>query len=166
MHQRAKTVGIALEVCEIGPLLGRERILEALPLTLAEVGTYRLLARVAKGRIAQVMRQAGRCHYLAHVAQFLAPRLSGIFWIQPFGNLVGKRLAHATHLKAVGETVVHKDAAWQRKHLRFVLQAAEWRREHQAVVVALKVAAHACLAVVFLLQSQSLVAYQLIPVHG
>ena len=39
--------------------------------------------------------------------------------------VVAQRASYAGHLEAMRESVVHKDASWQREHLRLVLQAAE-----------------------------------------
>ena len=51
---------------------------------------------------------------------------------------ISQRPANTCHFQRVGEPVVHKDAAWQWKYLRFVLQPSEWGGEDDAVVIALK----------------------------
>ena len=51
------------------------------------------------------------------------------------------------------EAVVHKNTARQWKHLCFVLQAAERRGKHKPVEVALKIAPHARMGVVVVLES-------------
>jgi len=38
----------------------------------------------------------------------------------------------------MGKTIVYKDATWQGKHLRLVLQTTEGSREYQAIIVALE----------------------------
>ena len=157
MHQRAQRVGIALKVDQVVPLPGRKLVFQCQTGPLAEVGPDGLLARVAEWRVAQVVCQAGSGNNLAHVTQFVDPRLALVARHEPDGYLAGQRFAHTRHLQAVCQAVVDKDAARQRKHLCLVLQAAERRREHQSVVVALKVAANAPFGVVVVLKSQPLV---------
>ena len=38
----------------------------------------------------------------------------------------------------MSETIMHKDTAWKREHLGFILQPAKGRGEDEAVVIALK----------------------------
>ena len=167
MYERTKRVGIALEVDEVIPLFDGEFILELQALTLAEIGTDGLLARMAERRVAQVVSQTRSSDDFADVTQLVGPRLASIARHQSLDHLTGHRLAHARHFQAVCQPVVHKDAVGQRKHLRLVLQPAKRRGEYQAVIVALEVAAHSpTLLVVVMFQSQSLVGYQAVPIHA
>ena len=58
--------------------------------------------------------------------------------LQFAGGIVAQRTANARHLQTMRKAVVNKNASGQREHLGLVLQAAEGRRENQAVVIALK----------------------------
>jgi len=67
----------------------------------------------------------------------------------------------------VGEPVVHKYAAGQRKYLSLVLQPPERRRKHQSVVITAEVGAGGTLLlVVIVFQTKTLVAYESIPLHN
>ena len=60
---------------------------------------------------------------------------------------------------------MHEYAARQREYLGLVLQAAEGRREDQAVVVALKVGAGVAPLVVVLLHAEAFGGDEAVPVH-
>ena len=152
---------------EVIPLFLAELVLEFKPATLTEVGSDCLLARVAEWRIAQVVGQAGSSDNLADVTKFVGPWLILVARHEPYDNFARHRLAHTGNFQAVRQAVVHKDAVGQRKYLRLVLQAAERRREHQAVVVALKVAPYSpTLVVVVMFQPQAFVRNQSVPIHA
>jgi hypothetical protein len=61
---------------------------------------------------------------------------------------------------------VDEDASGQRKNLGFILQAAERCGENQAVVVALKLGSVFFPDFMQSFQSETLVRYELFPVHG
>ena len=145
VRERAETVGVALEVDEVVPLLRGEVVAQFHASPLAEVGTDGALAGVPEWRISQVVGQASGGHNLAHAAQGVEPGLCGMPFAQQQLYLASQRTAHARHLQAVGEAVVDENAARERKHLCLVLQATEWRGKNQSVIVALKIAAHAAL---------------------
>ena len=166
MNESAQGVGVSLKVDEITPLLNSKFILEFQAFTLTEVGSDGLFARVSKRRITQIVRQTGSRDNFADVAQFLGPRLTLVSRHESDDHLARHRLAHTRHFQAVGQAVVHKDAVGQREHLRFVLQSPEGGREHQAVIVALKIAAHPTLLIVVMFQTQSLVRDQSVPIHS
>ena len=165
MHEPSEAVGIALEMGQVVPLLGREKGFEKLPLAFGEKCSDGLLAAVPEWRIAKVVGKACCSHYLAHVEQFVGPCFMGISVAQTGSHLTGQRFAHTRHFKAVRQSVMHKYTAWQRKDLCLILQAAKWRRKYQSVIIALKVAAYAALALVIMLKPEALIAYQLIPLH-
>ena len=142
VHQPSEAVGVAFEVGEVGPLRRSEQRLQFLSGTFGEIGGNGFFAAVPERRVAQVVSQTGCSHYRVDVVEFVHPRLIGIFFAQLQGNFACQRTAHARHFEAVSQTVVHKYASRQGKHLRLVLQSAERRRKHQAVVVALEVAAY------------------------
>ena len=62
---------------------------------------------------------------------------------------------------------MYKYASGKRKYLGLVLQAAEWRREYEPVVVTAKFGAGAALGrVVVVFEAKPLVVDELLPVHG
>ena len=65
----------------------------------------------------------------------------------------------------MGEAVVHEDAAWQREHLRLVLQTTERGREDQTVIVALELRAVIVALRVTMFLPETLIGYQLLPIH-
>ena len=65
----------------------------------------------------------------------------------------------------MSETVMYKNTSRERKHLGFVLHAAEWRRENKSVVVALEFSAIVMPLGVMVFLTESLVGYKLLPVH-
>ena len=165
MGEHAEGIGVALEVDEVGPLGTVEQGAQALTGALAEKGADGLLARVPEGRIAQVVGEAGGGHDVAQVVEML--RASGaVALAEGTGNAVGQRLAHARHFHGVRQAVVHEDAARQGENLCLVLQTAERRREHKAVVVASEVGAQSALArVVIVFQPETLVVDKVFPAH-
>ena len=110
---------------------------------------------MAEGRIAQVVCQAGGGNDGANLGHIRRSQLR-MAADQQACHIVAQRTAHARHLQAVRQPVVHKDAARQGKHLRLVLQAAEGGGEDQAVVVALKFRTVLGVVAVILLQAQAL----------
>ena len=125
MDERAEGVGVTLEVGQVGPLLGGEVLSQRHAGSLAEICPDGFLARVAEGRVAQVVCQACRGHDFGDVTQAVGPGLGGIFFSQAQRHLAGEAFPHARHLHGVGEPVVHKDASRQREHLCLVLQPSE-----------------------------------------
>ncbi len=76
------------------------------------------------------------------------------------GDLPGNRATHTGHFHTVGEPVVHKYAAGQRKYLSLVLQPPERRRKHQTVIVSQEIASGLGAPVMVVLQPETLVADQ------
>ena len=65
----------------------------------------------------------------------------------------------------MSQTVVHKDATRKRENLRFVLQKTEGSGENQAVIIALEFRSVIMALGVAMLLSETLIRYQLLPVH-
>jgi hypothetical protein len=61
---------------------------------------------------------------------------------------------------------VHKYRSWQRKHLRFVLQASECGRKDQSVIIAQKRSTDGIGICSFVFSAASFGAVELLPVHG
>ena len=145
--EQAKRVGVAVEMDDVVPFglrqavaLGHVAGAQGAALALGEVAAYGPLARMAKGRVAHVVGQAGGRHDGPDGAQVALGRSRAA--TQQFGRHVGaERASHARHLQAMGQAVVDEDAARQGEHLRFVLHAAEGGRKNQPVVIALKLRA-------------------------
>ncbi len=140
MGKYAESIGVTLEMGKVLPESGRHLRLQCLAGSLREEGLYGFLAGMAKRRVAQVVCQTGSTHdgpYLLkeRIFQF------GTLLHNTFRHVVTQGHAHARHLQTVGKPVVYEDAAWQRKHLRLVLQTAEGRGEDETVVVAFELGA-------------------------
>ena len=164
MAEQTESIGIAVKPRNVGPDLRRDHVAETHPAALAEVGDDGPFAAVAEWRIAHVVRQTGRRHDVVKALEFLRPWFAGVFFKQESGGIVGQRTSHAAHFKAVGQTVVDEDAAWQWEHLRLVLQASESRRKNQSVVVALELRAGMLAALqLFLAEAQG--GQQPVPMH-
>ena len=85
--------------------------------------------------------------------------------LQRTRHVAAQRHAHARHFERVSEAVVNEDAAWQRKHLCLVLHTTERSREDKAVVVAFELRTVVVTFGVAQLLSESLVRYELLPIH-
>lgn len=83
-----------------------------------------------------------------------------------FGHIVAQGASYTGYLQTMCEAVVNEDASREREYLCFVLQSAEWCREYQTVVIALKFSAIVLVGGVVLLHAQSFVRNELLPVHG
>ena len=140
MGKYAEGIGVALEMGKVVPQGGRHLRLQCLAGTLGEEGLYGFLARMAEGRVAQIVCQAGGTHDGAYLLKERVFQF-GTFLHDDFRHVIAQRHAHARHLQTVRESVVHEDAARQGKHLRLVLQPAEGRREDETVVVAFELGA-------------------------
>ena len=113
-----------------------------------------ILARMAKRRIAQIVRQASGCHYRTDVVDI--DWQMAVFVVQQTGNVHRYRPPYTRHFEAVGQTIMHKHTARQREYLCLVLQTSKWRRKNQTVVVPLKFGAVVVALVVVLLHTETL----------
>lgn len=77
---------------------------------------------MSERRITQVVSQTRSSHDIAKMKKEIHPRLRTIFLDQCGAYTVGKRLAHASHLKGMREAVVHEYAAGKWEDLCLVLQ--------------------------------------------
>ena len=164
VREQSEGVGVTLEVREVLPHLRRHTRLQRQSPTLAKERLYSLLAGVTERRIAHVVRQTRRAHDGAKLLEERT-REFGTNTLQGSRHVVAKRHAHTRHFERVSQSVVHEDAARQREHLCLVLHAAEGRREDKAVVVALELRAVVVALRVAQLLSETLVRYELLPVH-
>lgn len=104
-------------------------------------------------------------HNVADAVEHLLAGSAGIAVAQADCHLISHRTPDGRNFKAVGQAVVDKDASRQRKYLSLVLQAAERRREYQAVVIPLKIGSRMMSAVMVFLHAEPFVANQSIPIH-
>ena len=118
---------------------------------------------MAEGRIAHIVCQTSGTHDGTQFGQMGSSQFRMTLQ-QETAHVIAQAAAHTAHLQAVCEPVVHEDAAWQRKHLRLVLQATEGSREDQAVIIALEFRA-IILAMRAMLLPEPLVGEQLSPFH-
>ena len=164
VREQSEGVGVTLEVRQVLPHLRRHTFLQRQSAALAKERLYSLLARVSERRIAHVVRQTRRAH---DGAQLLEERTRefGVHTLQRTRHVIAQRHAHARHFERVSEAVVNEDAAWQRKHLCLVLHTTERSREDKAVVVAFELRAVVVALGVAQLLSESLVRYELLPIH-
>ena len=135
--EQTEGVGVALEMGHVVPEGGAGTAAQRHAFALAEKGLNGFLAGVAEGRIAHVVGQAGCGHDGADLLKQGVAQL-GMARAQGLGHVVAQRHAHAGHLQAVGEPVVHEDAAGKGEHLRLVLHTAERCGEDEPVVIALE----------------------------
>ncbi len=162
--EQTEGVGVALETRYVVPQFGAYPLFKERPLPLGEESLYSLLPGVTEGRVPHVVGQARRAHYGAYlgeerVGEFRLP----LRYCRR--HVVAQRHSHARHLQAVCQAVMHEDAARQGEHLGLVLHPAEGRREDEAVVVALELAAVVVPLYVAVFLSQPFVGYELLPVH-
>ena len=139
MCQRAERVGIAFKVDEVAPLAFSEPRFEGPAFAFAEEGRDGFFSRVAEWRVAEVVGQTGGGNYVAQVVENAYPRFIVVFRAEGRGNFVGHRFADRGDFERVGQTVVDKDTAGQRKNLGLVLEAAEGRREDEPVEIAAEI---------------------------
>lgn len=167
MRKHPEGIGIALETRQVGPFrLGKLRT-QNTARTFTEKCRHRFLAAMAERRIAKIMRQTCRRHNIAYMVEmFRTCCFAAVTATKLDGHGIGHRLAYASNLHRMGQTVVHKDTPGQRKHLGLVLQAPERRRKDKTVVVAAEIRARAALArVVVILQTEALVIDKPLPTH-
>lgn len=130
---------------EILPLLWSKRIARfiaeirfvLLTIALAEVGTDGTLAAMPKGRVAEVVGQAGCADDTAHLCEVSVLEM-GVTFQKLATDIVAQTAPYATDFKRVGEAVMYENAAWQREDLSLVLQAAECCGKDKTVEVALE----------------------------
>ncbi len=162
LGEDAETLGIALEVDQVGLLFRREQVQIALA-ALLEPGADRTLAGVAERRVADVVGQAGRLHDIAQVGG-AGPFRQVTEGLQALAGADAQGAAHAGHLQGVGEPVVHMVVGGQWVHLGFARQAPEGAGEDDLVMVAQKGGAAGFILGVAV--SQAALVEQLFPVHG
>ena len=99
-------------------------MLQVAAFPFGEEGLDGFLAGMSKRWVAHVVSQTGRCHYLTDLCHQWTETVA-VATGQLLIDIVAERHAHAGHFERMGQTVVYKHAAGQRKHLRLVLQATE-----------------------------------------
>jgi hypothetical protein len=131
-------LGIPLEPEEVLPLALGQGVQKPRRRLLREILLDRRLADMAERGIAEVVRQAGGCHAVAHVAR-VAPRgQRGAQRCELAAHERAERAPDRRHLETVREPRVDVVVERQREHLRLVGQAAERATEQDSVVVALE----------------------------
>ena len=119
---------------------------------------------MSEGGIAQIVSQTGRGDNLSDllkegVLQF------GMLASELCGYIVAQRHAHTGYLEGMGQTVMNEDATREGEHLCLVLQATERGRENETIVVAFELRTVVVTLGVAILLPQSLIGYQLLPIH-
>ena len=131
----AEALRVALVALEIGALRSGE-IMAFEQAGNAEPFADRILAGMAERRIADVVRQAGGGDDGAEIARFdILQPMPGDDFAADHG---AQRATDATGLQAVRQAGAHVIALRQRENLGLVLQPAEGRGEHDAVVILLE----------------------------
>ena len=77
-------------------------------------------ARVSERRVAEIVGQTGSRYDGTNFENVSV----GKFWLlfyQGMRHIITQTSSHTCHFERMGQSVVHKYAAWQRKHLRLVL---------------------------------------------
>ena len=113
--------------------------------------------------VAEVVGEAGSADDAAEFCEVSAVEF-GMVLQDEAADVVAEAAAHAAYFEAVGEPVVHEDAARQGEDLCLVLQAAERCGEDEAVVVALKLSAVVASRLHIFL-SQAFAGEELFPTH-
>ena len=125
----AEGLRVAVEEAEVVP----DGIVSQLGRELFGPGLDRRLAGVAVGRVANVVRKAGRLHGPAHVARAFGRQIAARH--EERADLARERIAHGRHFDGVRETVVDVIHLRERMDLRLARKAAKRRGEHDALVV-------------------------------
>lgn len=125
MGQQPQGVGVAFEMDQVGPLLGDKLGLEVGTGAFGKEGGDGRLARMAEGRVAEVVGQTGRADNFADGVESHGVGRVGVARAQGAGYHVGHRPAHRRYFHAVGKAVVDEYTARKGEYLRLVLQPAE-----------------------------------------
>ena len=126
MGEKPEGVGVTFEVGQVIPFLWRKLVPERSARTLAEICLYGFFAGMSERRVAEVMGEACRRHYITDVAEAIEyGAVVRVARAQTDGYLTSQRSPHTRHFEAVSETVVDEDAARKRKHLGLVLEPPE-----------------------------------------
>ena len=163
--EQTEHVGVALKTYDVVPHPGAHKIFHTLSRTVGKERLDGFLAAMAERRVAHVVGETCR----ADDGSYLLKQRSGKCRVAPdylLRHIIAQRHSHTRHFKAVGEPVVHEDAARKRKHLCLVLHAAERCGEYQTVVVALELRPVVMPPGVPLLLPEAFVGNQFVPVHS
>ena len=120
MSEQTERIGIAVEMCDVCPLLWGELILVLDTLVFQEIGSNGTFARVSERRVAEIVGQTGSRYDGTNFENVSV----GKFWLlfyQGMRHIITQTSSHTCHFERMGQSVVHKYTAWQRKHLRLVL---------------------------------------------
>ena len=135
LGEYAKALGIALETEKVATFGRTHRIQPATSGGLLKPMADGIFTGMAKGRITNVVSQAGGLHDHAQVAR-LAPVRQGI--ADHLANAHTQRTAHAADFQRVGQAGVDMVVTGNRVHLSLAAQAAEGAGEDDAVMVFVK----------------------------
>ena len=137
MGKQAESISISVETRHVRPEFFRHQAFQGNAFSLSEIGLNSFFARMSERRIAQVVSQTGSRDYCTNLLKQRRAQLWMNF-AQATCHVIAQRHTNRSHLERVSQTVMNENAARQRKHLSLVLQTAEWSRENQSVVIALK----------------------------
>ena len=129
-------VGVAFKCSQVAPLFGEHGVLQFLSFPVFEKTADGVLARVAKGWIAQIVSQAHCGNDGLDIG--LSVFQFGMLREELLNGPAGDGASYAGHFQAMGQSVVYHLASGQGEHLGLVLQAAESAGEDDAVVIALE----------------------------
>lgn len=158
--EQTESIGIAIEVGDVSPLLRSELPFVFDAFTFAEVGGDGTLARMAERWVAHVVCQTGGRDNGTYLGEEGAVQF-GMLLSELVCHIIAQTAADAGHFERVGEAVMYENAAWQRENLRLVLHTAERSREDETVVVALELRAVVVAVDVQVFLPESLVGYKL-----
>lgn len=164
MGQQSEGIRISLEVDQVVPEDGTHLTLEVATWAFEEKSLDGLLATMSEGRIAQVVSQTGRGDNLSDLLKEGALQF-GVLAYELGGYIVAQRHAHTGYLEGMSQTVMNEDATREGEHLCLVLQATERGRENETIVVAFELRTVIVTLGVAILLPQSLIGYQLLPIH-
>ena len=132
----AKALGVAFKKGQVALLVGGEHIQKPLPPFL-KPGANGALTGVAKGRVADVVGQAGGLNNIAEIggADGVGEQLA---LLQAFSHANTESAPHAGNFQRVGKAIVHVVIGGQRMDLGLASQPPEGAGKNDLVVVAQK----------------------------
>ena len=139
----AESVCVAFNAEQVGALcVVVEAVENARSVGAGEIVAHRLFAEVAKGRVADIVRQAGGSDDVANVSGMDAVRSEfGIFRDEAGTDAAAETAPDTGDFQRVGESGADVVVFFQREDLGFVFHAAESGGKDEAVAVALEIGA-------------------------
>ena len=139
----AEGVCVAFNVEQVGALrVVVEAVENARSVGAGEIVSHRLFTEVAKGRVADIVRQAGGSDDVADVGGMDTMRSEfRIFCDEAGADAAAETASDAGDFQRMGESGADVVVFFQREDLGFVFHAAESGGENEAVAVALEIGA-------------------------